>query len=185
MLFNNSFIFISPEGNTLSEYNKIHLFPLTGEPDIFEAGICPTSVKIEDTKIGFATCYDLRFPEQFRYYAEKGVEKEGFVIITTEPNSLMEKIHNRMPVILKKEDEDEAERRKKQAQKDREASAAQKAREEAEKETEKKLLKEKEKLHLPIEYLEYSMFSSGPKFGLTFSPVKNIFLQLILLYLLL
>ncbi len=31
---------------------------------------------------------------------------EGFVIITTTPNELMQPIHNRMPVILSKEDED-------------------------------------------------------------------------------
>lgn len=41
------------------------------------------------------------------YHDEDKKEKEGFVIITTTPNSLMEKIHNRMPVILKKEDEDD------------------------------------------------------------------------------
>jgi putative SOS response-associated peptidase YedK len=38
---------------------------------------------------------------------EKGTKKERFVIITTKPNSLMEKIHNRMPAILNEEDEDE------------------------------------------------------------------------------
>ncbi len=42
-----------------------------------------------------------------KYHDEKKQEKEGYIIITTTPNSLMEKIHNRMPVILKKEDEDE------------------------------------------------------------------------------
>ncbi|MCL6096290.1 MAG: SOS response-associated peptidase [Patescibacteria group bacterium] len=31
---------------------------------------------------------------------------EGFVILTTKPNKLMSPIHNRMPVILNKEDED-------------------------------------------------------------------------------
>lgn len=40
------------------------------------------------------------------YKNVKGENKKGYVIITTEPNSLMEEIHNRMPVILKKEDED-------------------------------------------------------------------------------
>lgn len=34
-------------------------------------------------------------------------EQIGFVIITTTPNSLMKQIHNRMPAILRKEDEDE------------------------------------------------------------------------------
>jgi putative SOS response-associated peptidase YedK len=42
-----------------------------------------------------------------KYHDKEGKEKEGYVIITTKPNSLMEKIHNRMPVILRKEDESE------------------------------------------------------------------------------
>ena len=41
------------------------------------------------------------------YKDNTGEEKEGFVIITTEPNELMEKIHNRMPVILRRSDEEE------------------------------------------------------------------------------
>jgi putative SOS response-associated peptidase YedK len=41
------------------------------------------------------------------YHDKDKKEQIGYVIITTEPNSLMEKIHNRMPVILRKEDEDE------------------------------------------------------------------------------
>jgi len=40
------------------------------------------------------------------YRDAKGETKNGYVIITTEPNSLMEEIHNRMPVILNKEDEE-------------------------------------------------------------------------------
>lgn len=42
-----------------------------------------------------------------KYHDKDNKEKEGYIIITTTPNSLMEKIHNRMPVILKREDEDE------------------------------------------------------------------------------
>ncbi len=42
-----------------------------------------------------------------KYHDDKKQEKEGYIIITTTPNSLMEKIHNRMPVILRKDDEDE------------------------------------------------------------------------------
>lgn len=70
----NSLMFLSPEGVILSEYHKMHLFPLTGEAKIFQAGTSPTILKIKGTKIGFATCYDLRFPEHFCYYAERGVE---------------------------------------------------------------------------------------------------------------
>jgi len=46
----------------------------------------------------FAGLYDiLKTPE--------GKEIPAYAIITTEPNDLMSKIHNRMPVILKKQDE--------------------------------------------------------------------------------
>lgn len=38
---------------------------------------------------------------------KNGEEQTGFVIITTVPNKLMEKIHNRMPAILRKEDEND------------------------------------------------------------------------------
>lgn len=41
-----------------------------------------------------------------KYHDDKKEEKEGYVIITTPPNELMDKIHNRMPAILKKEDEE-------------------------------------------------------------------------------
>ncbi len=40
------------------------------------------------------------------YHDENKKEHKGFVIITTTPNKTMEKIHTRMPVILRKEDED-------------------------------------------------------------------------------
>lgn len=70
----NSFVFISSQGEILSNYEKIHLFPLTDEPSIFTNGTKPVVLELEGSKIGFATCYDLRFPELFRVYAEKGVE---------------------------------------------------------------------------------------------------------------
>lgn len=37
---------------------------------------------------------------------ENGNEVKSYTVITTEPNEVMKKIHNRMPVILKEEDED-------------------------------------------------------------------------------
>lgn len=42
-----------------------------------------------------------------KYHDKEKKEKEGYIIITTTPNSLMEEIHNRMPVILRKEDEED------------------------------------------------------------------------------
>lgn len=42
-----------------------------------------------------------------KYHDDKKEEREGYVIITSTPNKLMSEIHNRMPVILRKEDEEE------------------------------------------------------------------------------
>ncbi|EOZ95760.1 YoqW [Indibacter alkaliphilus LW1] len=39
------------------------------------------------------------------YENEKGETKHTFLILTTEPNSIVQEIHDRMPVILKKSDE--------------------------------------------------------------------------------
>ena len=52
----------------------MHLFPLTGEAEVFQAGQQPVLIDIEGFTIGFATCYDLRFPELFREYAHKGAD---------------------------------------------------------------------------------------------------------------
>lgn len=70
----NSFICVSPQGEFLSEYRKMHLFSLAHESEIFEAGNQLIFSKIEGVKVGFAVCYDLRFPELFRRYAKEGVE---------------------------------------------------------------------------------------------------------------
>ena len=70
----NSFVCLSPKGKLIGEYRKLHLFPLTNESSIFQAGQRPTLVEIEGVKVGFATCYDIRFPEMFRRYAEEGAD---------------------------------------------------------------------------------------------------------------
>ncbi|MBM3467986.1 MAG: carbon-nitrogen family hydrolase [Alphaproteobacteria bacterium] len=70
----NSQIFITDTGKILSRYKKIHLFPLTSEREVFLDGNSPIIVNFHGIKIGFAICYDIRFPELFRYYAQNGVE---------------------------------------------------------------------------------------------------------------
>lgn len=71
--FFNQLIMISPDGNIVSRYNKIHLFFKFNEKVIFTRGQNPVILKINDLNIGFAICYDLRFPELFRYYAKNNV----------------------------------------------------------------------------------------------------------------
>lgn len=59
----------------------------------------PYYIKLKDSSLfAFAGLYDI-------WQNEKGQIIKTFTIITTEPNDLVKEIHNRMPVILKRENE--------------------------------------------------------------------------------
>lgn len=70
----NTMHFIDTDGILKGSYRKIHLFRLTMEHRLFQAG---DEVVVADTslgKIGLATCYDLRFPDLFRALMAKGAQ---------------------------------------------------------------------------------------------------------------
>lgn len=77
----NTTMLIDPQGNILSKYSKLHNFDVT-LPD--GSGVCESLKKLPgheivtlDTplgKLGFAICYDLRFPEIFRLMALEGAQ---------------------------------------------------------------------------------------------------------------
>lgn len=79
-LANRAFLF-GPDGATLATYDKIHMFDVDldngeswRESSAYEPG---TEAVVADTalaKIGFAICYDLRFPQLFRAEALAGAE---------------------------------------------------------------------------------------------------------------
>ena len=73
--FYNSSYLISPAGEVIANYRKIHLFGHNSkETQILTPG---REVVVAETplgKIGMATCYDLRFPELFRRMAELGAQ---------------------------------------------------------------------------------------------------------------
>lgn len=72
--YNSSYL-ISPEGNVLANYLKIHLFGYNSkETQILTPGDGAVTVETPIGKIGLATCYDLRFPELFRKMVEQGAE---------------------------------------------------------------------------------------------------------------
>lgn len=72
--YNSSYL-ISPEGEVLANYLKIHLFGYNSkETQILTPGDTVAVVETPLAKIGLATCYDLRFPELFRAMAEQGAE---------------------------------------------------------------------------------------------------------------
>jgi predicted amidohydrolase len=72
--YNSSYL-LSPEGEILGNYRKVHLFGFnSGETRILTRG---TEVVVAETGLGtfgLATCYDLRFPELFRRMVEQGAE---------------------------------------------------------------------------------------------------------------
>ena len=79
--FYNTFVVYDGKGTVLGFYRKIHLFQQLGEKDYFKPGSELVSFEFGSTRIGLATCYDLRFPEMFRAYAAAGVE---LILITAE-----------------------------------------------------------------------------------------------------
>ncbi len=77
-IFNTS-VLLNRKGTIAASYRKIHLFEAkleTGqvirESNSYSPGTAPALVDIEGWRCGLAICYDLRFPELFRYYAAAG-----------------------------------------------------------------------------------------------------------------
>lgn len=73
----NTVYTLGPDGSTLAAYRKIHLFDALGkrESDTMRAGSeLPPVVSIRGVQVGFAICYDLRFPELFRSLALRGAD---------------------------------------------------------------------------------------------------------------
>jgi predicted amidohydrolase len=69
----NSLVHVNSNGNIEAKYRKIHPFSFTGENKFYAAGKTPVITQIGDLKIGVSVCYDLRFPELFRYYGKERV----------------------------------------------------------------------------------------------------------------
>lgn len=75
----NTSVLLDRQGRLKAKYRKIHLFEAaldTGqrvcEEDTFTPGTEPVMAEVEGWRCGLAVCYDLRFPELFRYYAARG-----------------------------------------------------------------------------------------------------------------
>lgn len=86
--YNSSYL-LSPQGEILSNYRKIHLFGYNSkESKLLTPG---NKITVTDTpigKIGLATCYDLRFPELFRRMVDAGAEI--FVVCSAWPYPRLE-----------------------------------------------------------------------------------------------
>ncbi len=71
----------NPQGQLDSYYDKIHLFYVAvSEQETYlesadtHAGHQPLIIEVAGVKIGISICYDVRFPELYRYFQSEGVE---------------------------------------------------------------------------------------------------------------
>lgn len=73
-LYNTSLL-IDSHGDVTAVYRKIHLFGYqSSERDLLNCGTEVVVTEIPWGRAGLATCYDLRFPEQFRKMVDLGAE---------------------------------------------------------------------------------------------------------------
>ena len=83
-VFNSSLAF-NPQGQCVARYDKIHLFRFDNgkesydESRVLAAGFTPTHFDLPSRdghrwRVGMSVCYDLRFPELYRAYAQQGVD---------------------------------------------------------------------------------------------------------------
>jgi predicted amidohydrolase len=86
--YNSSYL-ISPGGEILANYRKLHLFGYgSKEKEILSPGKEVVVARTPIGNLGLATCYDLRFPELFRRMVEKGAEV--FVVCAAWPYPRLE-----------------------------------------------------------------------------------------------
>lgn len=74
LLSSNRMIMSSDDGHEICHYDKIHLFKLFREEKYIKAGKNVVVANTKFGKIGFAICFDLRFPEMFTDLRKSGVE---------------------------------------------------------------------------------------------------------------
>ena len=83
-VFNSSLAF-NRQGECVARYDKMHLFRFDNgrerydESRVLDRGDTPTQFALPSKdghiwQVGMSVCYDLRFPELYRGYAEKGVD---------------------------------------------------------------------------------------------------------------
>jgi deaminated glutathione amidase len=77
---NRSFL-IAPDGSIAARYDKLHMFDVDlpsgesyRESQTFQPGVQATLAQLPWGLLGFTTCYDIRFPEQYKALALAGAD---------------------------------------------------------------------------------------------------------------
>lgn len=74
----NTSVLIAPDGRISGKYRKNHLFKVKiGSKEINEErylspGKKKSVVSVNRVKVGLSVCFDIRFPEMYQYYTQKG-----------------------------------------------------------------------------------------------------------------
>ena len=69
----NTLVHLNNQGKIINSYRKIHPFSYSKENMFYGKGKNTITTKIKGIKIGLSICYDLRFPELYRFYAKQKV----------------------------------------------------------------------------------------------------------------
>ena len=69
----NTLVHLNNQGRIISSYRKIHPFSYSKENIFYGKGKETVITKVKGLKIGLSICYDLRFPELYRFYAKEKV----------------------------------------------------------------------------------------------------------------
>ena len=78
----NSCSLLTPMGDEVLHYRKIHPFTLAGEGKVFDGGDSIHTSEVEGVRMTPLICYDLRFPELFRAAA---LQTDLFVVVANWP----------------------------------------------------------------------------------------------------
>jgi predicted amidohydrolase len=78
----NALTIINPDGEQVLRYRKIHPFSLAGEHQHYAGGESVATTTVEGVRVTPLICYDLRFPELFRPFADT---TDLFVVIANWP----------------------------------------------------------------------------------------------------
>ena len=74
----NTVLAIAATGELQGAYRKIHLYDAFGqrESDVLRAGEieAPVMIEVNGVRVGVLTCYDVRFPEVFRWVVDAGAD---------------------------------------------------------------------------------------------------------------
>ena len=72
----NTAVLLSPDGEIVHTYSKVHLFGFdSGEARVLTAGDDTSAYAMPGfATLGMTTCYDLRFPELYRLFVDQGAE---------------------------------------------------------------------------------------------------------------